>query len=486
MAIKELQTRIALKYDSYENWNKWYLVSNDSVALTTAPNFTDAAFDISLYANKGAALKLLPGEIALCYIETKDTSGKPTTAPTVLFKVGDGTKRFYELNWASAKAADVYNWAKAETVELFVEKDDEDIETGVRTLRFKTGSTVIKEIDLSDFVTNAELAPVQADIAQIKTSLGGTGTIGQDITTIKQRLDAIEGTDGAIATAKQEAITAAATAADGKVATGVATAKDYTDEKVAVNKGLIDTVTDTANDTAARLAAEIQRSTGIDTNLTGRVETLEAFFIGADADGKDTESGKTLYDALDTLKEIQDFINGEASAADQLVETVGDHAEAIAALEAVVKDGGTLESRVDETEADIAALDQRVTQAEQDIDTLESTVFNGADANTKLRTDIGELQEIAKTGNDRNAKLRSDLTALSNTVTHASTGLAATKVIADSAAETATSNASKIAAIESKYVSFQKQNSDSDKFSLFAGSDIIIFDCGNSVETINA
>ena len=76
-----LNTRIKLRYDSYENWSK-------------------------------STLTLLPGEVALCYVEANNSEIK-NTAPTVLFKVGDGTHTFSGLKWASARAADVYDWAKA-------------------------------------------------------------------------------------------------------------------------------------------------------------------------------------------------------------------------------------------------------------------------------------------------------------------------------------------------------------------------------------
>ena len=89
MATKNLNTRIKLKYDSYVNW------SNESVA------------------NKGANLVLLEGEIGVAYIP--NNVDPIHNAPTVLFKVGDGTTPFKSLNWASGLAADVYSWAKAAT-----------------------------------------------------------------------------------------------------------------------------------------------------------------------------------------------------------------------------------------------------------------------------------------------------------------------------------------------------------------------------------
>ena len=79
---KTLKTRIQLKYDTLANWN--------AVANTFVPN---------------------KGEVCFVEIPTGDTTA--TTAPTVLFKVGDGKATWGALKWGSALAADVYAWAKA-------------------------------------------------------------------------------------------------------------------------------------------------------------------------------------------------------------------------------------------------------------------------------------------------------------------------------------------------------------------------------------
>lgn len=82
MANKTFNTRIKNKIDTYANW-----VEKDPV--------------------------LLNGEIAVVVIpaETGAVQGEPVT----LFKVGDGTKKFSQLDFIGAKAADVYSWAKAST-----------------------------------------------------------------------------------------------------------------------------------------------------------------------------------------------------------------------------------------------------------------------------------------------------------------------------------------------------------------------------------
>lgn len=95
MAInqKTLQTRIKLKYDSYENWTE-----NNPI--------------------------LLAGELAAVYVAAKPTKEvNSVPVPQILFKVGDGQVSstgeitgtpFNSLKWASGLAADVYEWAKAQ------------------------------------------------------------------------------------------------------------------------------------------------------------------------------------------------------------------------------------------------------------------------------------------------------------------------------------------------------------------------------------
>lgn len=94
--VKNLNTRIALKYDSYKNWQDHNPI-------------------------------LLKGEIAIAELpvsENKSGVGEPNAAgstpaiqnaPNILIKVGDGTNHYNDLKFVSALAADVYSWAKAAT-----------------------------------------------------------------------------------------------------------------------------------------------------------------------------------------------------------------------------------------------------------------------------------------------------------------------------------------------------------------------------------
>ena len=81
--FKELKTRIALKTLKLSEW--------EAIKDTYKP---------------------LKGEVCICEIPTGNTvpTANSVTPPTVLFKVGDGTNFWKDLNWASALAADVYSW----------------------------------------------------------------------------------------------------------------------------------------------------------------------------------------------------------------------------------------------------------------------------------------------------------------------------------------------------------------------------------------
>lgn len=103
--FKELKTKIALKQNTYEYWIN----------------------------GEGKDYIPLYGEVCFCEIPSPNAenpnngSSEATNPPTVLFKVGTakrdengdwvtGTaKKFSELKWVSALAADVYDWAKAAT-----------------------------------------------------------------------------------------------------------------------------------------------------------------------------------------------------------------------------------------------------------------------------------------------------------------------------------------------------------------------------------
>lgn len=82
MATTTFNTRISLKYDTYANW-----VEKDPV--------------------------LLAGELAVVVVPA--ATGAVAKEPAILFKAGDGSSKFSQLQFAAGLAADVYDW-----VHLFI------------------------------------------------------------------------------------------------------------------------------------------------------------------------------------------------------------------------------------------------------------------------------------------------------------------------------------------------------------------------------
>ena len=91
----KLNVRISHKYDLYSEWMKSTLI-------------------------------LGKGEIAVAEIPNNDpeNAGNGLTPPTIGVKIGDGTKKFSELNWIQSIAGDVHPWAKKENLDFADLSDD--------------------------------------------------------------------------------------------------------------------------------------------------------------------------------------------------------------------------------------------------------------------------------------------------------------------------------------------------------------------------
>lgn len=250
--------------------------------------------------------------------------------------------------------------------------------------------------------------------------------------------DAATQTAEDIAAAKQEAINAAATDATSKANQALADAKadaanlyatktalegaessiraDFAEADTALknelNAEIAKKVAQTAYDTKmGELDQSIASLGGKDTELAGligensnaieainnelhgtettegivdRIETMEAFWAAAEADGTDSN-------VIDTLKEIQDYIASDETGASAMAASIKANEEAIAkevedreAADQTINQSITNLSGVVDTKAaktDLTALDGRVTTAEGEIDALQQGLV---DANAEI------------------------------------------------------------------------------------------------------
>ena len=139
--------------------------------------------------------------------------------------------------------------------------------------------------------------------------------------------------------------------------------------------------------------AEAAKAREEEGKLDARLVEVETFFK--------TAENETIDDALDTLVELQKYLEGEGAVADQMVLDIAANAKAIEDMDAAYKAAdGTLQNNIDTlagtvatkaAQADLEALDGRVTTAEGDIDALEGRMDT---AEGKITTLEGEMDAV--------------------------------------------------------------------------------------------
>lgn len=416
MVEKILNTRILLKYDTLANWN----------ATTT-------------YLRKG--------EVAIATVAsgTGEEAGSVAT-PQVLVKVGDGKTLFKDLPFITAKAGDVYSWAKEPT--LLYKDLPETLRDEIDALQAAVGTNgsvaqqiadaikkAVEGLDVTDAeVANevvvavpqadGKVAPVRrklvaADIPELAQEkiTGLTGALSDLNTAITNETSARK---TAVQEAKGYADQKVTALANGAVATNTAAIAAINNETTGILAQAKADATQKANDaeSAAKAHAE-QKATAAETaakdyvdqkvqEINGAASTLERR-VKAIEDDYLVEADKTeLANATSTV--ATNLANEITRATD--VETALD-----ARLDKVetffeLEEGKTLDAALD-TLIEIqeyltgegAAAEQlleRVAQAEEDIDAIEADYLKKADKD-KLAEDIADEVTRAKAAEKVNA-----------------------------------------------------------------------------------
>lgn len=210
---KTIQTRIKNRFDTLANWQV-------------------------------AGVTLLPGEIALASVtvqQTDEATGKVVNVPAVLMKVGDykrdadgnyiltnGEKTvesFSNLPWLSARAADVYDWAKgssAEAVKVKVITGYDDNGAPVYDEGNTDGinlSTWLKKVYDKGNLNAINIADNAAAIGLLNDTADKAGSVANSIKTAIEALDFADGSavTDTTTTTKSNFVTVV-TQTDGKIA----------------------------------------------------------------------------------------------------------------------------------------------------------------------------------------------------------------------------------------------------------------------------
>lgn len=229
-------------------------------------------------------------------------------------------------------------------------------------------------------VADGKADKAQGDVDTLKAYVGTIPTTSQSTNVVAY---VQEKTAGIATEAELGELTGRVTTVEGKVATieeNYLDGSDKTELEGKINakadQTALDEVAGVANAAATKTAleaevktrgeeitrveglvtAEAERAAGVESGLKGRIETMEAFWAAAQADGTDSN-------VIDTLKEIQDYISGDETGAANMLAAIEANEKAIEDMDAAYKLADTtLQGNIDKKAdaSDVEALDGRV------------------------------------------------------------------------------------------------------------------------------
>ena len=393
-ATKTLNTRIQLKYDTFQNWT-----TNNPV--------------------------LLAGEIAV--VEVPTAQGSVSQVPAVLIKVGNGTQAFNDLAWGSALAADVYPWAKASTKPTYQATEIEGLED------FIAG-------EINDTNTQYQLVSLGNTSFKLQSREGTTGpwvdaqtiTITYTLTTGKTNgTVSFNGTEVAVAGLKSAAYTeSSAYDPAGSASDAQSAAQSYTDTQIGLAKTEL---IGTGSATSTTIKGAVQEAnTYTDTQIASKIGAVykpvgSVAFTGLPSTPGASELGN-VYNVTDAFTADTRFVAGEQGKqypAGTNVAVVQDgesyYFDALAgvvdlsnyatnssvdskvstAIQALDKSDSAVEKQfvtaVSQTDG-IISVTRAALQA-SDIPTIEQSQVNGLTTALAGKADDSSLATIAKTGN---------------------------------------------------------------------------------------
>lgn len=359
MATKTLNTRILLRYDSYENW------------LTST-------------------IVLKQGEAAICSVPSGKTVDGVATPPAVLLKIGDNVHTFKDLPWLQAVSSDIHAWAKSPNKPSYTYEEIEGLDDHISTVAVDTDTqfTLVKGDDdytyklmsrakgAENYTTEVATLTIPnptSDINALKALVGDVAVATQ----ISNAIAALKLSDtyeakGAAATVKTALLGDAAEAYNtlGKLEDAVIAAQTAADEKT------------TMAAVEAKNYATKTEAQGYATAVVG---------VAADTADKDTVKGAKAY-----AKGLNDATNTRVGALETAIGeggSVGSQIDAkIAELDAAEVAVGTGEiiEKVSQTDGKISVSKRALVAG--DIPTIEQSQVNGLGTALAAKQDVLAFQ----------------------------------------------------------------------------------------------
>ena len=306
MATKTLNTRILLRYDSYDNW------------LTST-------------------IVLKQGEMAICSVPSGKTVDGVTAPPAVLAKIGDNVHTFKDLPWLQAVSSDIYAWAKSPNKPSYSYDEIEGLDDHISTVAVDSDTqyTLVKGDDDYTYKLMS-----RAKGAENYTTEVATLTIPNPTSDINA-LKALVG-DVAVATQISNAITALKLS-DTYEAKGAA---------AAVKTALLGDAAEAYNTLGKLEDAVIAAQASADEKTTMAAVEAKDYATKAEAQGYATAVVGVAADTAD-----KDTVKGAKAYAKGLNDATTTR---VAALETAIGEGGSVGSQIDAKIADLDAAEVAV------------------------------------------------------------------------------------------------------------------------------
>lgn len=341
------------KLGVYDEKIKGVITAGDGATLQSAKDYADGLASNYDAAGSAASAEAAAKAYADGLAGNYDASGAAAAVEGKLNEEIARAKLAEEANAAAAKQAQ----DEVDALELVVKNiqenayDDTEIVNRVAAVEANKADKTQVATDIADAVKVEEEARIAA-VAGVQGAVDGLA--GTHATDKKALEDAI-------------ALKADQTALDGVSAVANAAVKqaDY-DVKVKA-------LEDKDAEIIGLVNAEAERAAGVEAGLEERLVEVETFFK--------TAEGETIDEALDTLVELQTYLNGEGAVADQMLLDIAANKKAIedhvatdhdfAAADEALEEALMAEINKKADKTTVEGIDGRLTTAEGKITTLE-------------------------------------------------------------------------------------------------------------------
>lgn len=345
---KVFQTRIQLKYDSYDNW------------LTADP-------------------VLKKGEMAIATIPEGNTTSKLQNLPNVVLKIGDGASKYSVLPFVSGLAADVYGWAKAATKPSYAASEISGLQAAIEQYSDYDTNTQYKIVQAVD----AEKAAIPGKYQLQSKELDGewqnvtdslidvTDAFGR-IATLETTVEGLTGGAGSIASQIDAAIKKLNATVSNRTNENAVNA-DGLDVTIVQENGALKSVTATIKEGTYDAAGAAAAVLGKDNDTAGASTVFGANKAAAAAQTKANEAAAAAaQEATDRATAISNlsYTGYEAGDADnsKTISFVGEISEANGVISATKRDlkfktAYNSESNKVATEADVNAVVEKFSKS---------------------------------------------------------------------------------------------------------------------------